>query len=109
MIIGGTNLTRPIPKGKSKPAPMTTLVRHSMHKMGIIFSSCSWFLVHQHNTIINNFELLTFRGFFSLAFFFSPDLYTTLPLSYPTNLAILFIYILSLPTNYNEPLYLLTI
>jgi hypothetical protein len=36
--------------------------------------------------------------------FLSPDLCTTLPPRYSTNLAILFTYILSLPTNYNHPL-----
>jgi hypothetical protein len=47
--------------------------------------------------------------FFFLALFLSPDLQTTLPPSYPTNLAILFTYVLSLPTNYNQPPYLLTL
>jgi hypothetical protein len=42
---------------------------------------------------------------FFLGFFLSPDLHTSLLPSYPTNLAILFTYILSLPTNYNEPPY----
>jgi hypothetical protein len=54
------------------------------------FPSGSWPSVNQHSTTVNFFWLLTFGLlYFSWLFFFNPNFHTTLPPSYPTNLAIL--------------------
>jgi hypothetical protein len=62
--------------------PTSAPVGCSVHRMGYIFSSGSWPCSNQHCPTVNLFWLLTLT-FFLFAIFFSIDLHTTIPPSYP--------------------------
>jgi hypothetical protein len=44
-----------LPYGQSEPAPMTAPVGCSVHRMGVLFSSCPWLSGNQHSTTVNVF------------------------------------------------------
>jgi hypothetical protein len=76
--------------GQSAPAHTNAPVGHSVHGMGCIFCPDSI------SQLFLNFDQWVFLGLF---FFLNPDPHTTFPPNYPTDLATLLTYILTLLIN----------
>jgi hypothetical protein len=70
-------------RGPEWTPPLIAPVGRSVHRIGVLLSSCSWFSVNQHSAIVNVFQLLTF------SFFFSWPIFSALTSILPSHLATL--------------------